>query len=106
MLFTGSSDDRCVISFLPVTELERPVGFDGRHAFECELVVNWLTRFRNTHPITGRLIKPHMPVSQVLHALVIDGRRDHLTETQQMLARSGLVIDSEEARPQVIIGSS
>ena len=65
MEFIGDVDDRCVISFLPVAELQRPVGFDGRHAFECESIVDWLCNYRATHPVTGQTI-PKQPLSSVL----------------------------------------
>ena len=46
MNFSGDiSEDVCVISFLPVVELEHPVGFDSRHAFECECIVQLNPRF-------------------------------------------------------------
>ena len=100
MLYTGDVNDTCVISFLPVTELERPVGFDGRHAFECESVVHWLTQYRGTHPVTGLVIQPHQLISSVLHPLIVNGRIDHLAGTRHRLECAGSVINSE-ARPVV-----
>jgi hypothetical protein len=100
MEFLGDVDDRCVISFLPVADLQRPVGFDGRHAFECECIVDWLCNYRATHPVTGQAI-PKQPLSSVLHPLVVNGNDAHVSETQCVLLRSGWTIDSE-ARPAVV----
>ena len=100
MQYNGDLDDTCVISFLPVTELERPVGFDSRRAFECESVVHWLTQYRATHPITGQTIEAQ-PVASVLHPLIINGRSDHVASTTKILERAGSVIDNSEARPAV-----
>ena len=100
MEFIGDADDRCVISFLPVAELQRPVGFDGRHAFECESIVDWLCNYRATHPVTGLTI-PKQPLSSVLHPLVVNGNDAHVSETQRVLLQSGWTIDSE-AHPAVV----
>jgi hypothetical protein len=94
MEFIGDVDDRCVISFLPVAELQRPVGFDGRHAFECESIVDWLCNYRATHPVTGQTI-PKQPLSSVLHPLVVNGNDAHVSETQRVLLQSGWTMDSE-----------
>ena len=96
MQYNGDLDDTCVISFLPVTELERPVGFDSRRAFECESVVHWLTQYRATHPITGqRLCREAQPVASVLHPLIINGRSDHVASTTKILERAGKTIHLE-----------
>ena len=100
MQYLGDLDDMCVISFLPVSELERPVGFDARKAFECESVVHWLTKHRATHPITGQEIKPQS-VASVLHPLILNGRDAHVAGTKEILRRAGRVIDDSEARPNV-----
>jgi len=95
MNFSGDiSEDVCVISFLPVVQLEHPVGFDSRHAFECECIVQWLTHFRATHPVTGQTFPPG-PVAALLHPLVVDGHEEHVNATQEMLDRGGWVMDSE-----------
>ena len=94
MQYIGYENELCVISFLPVTELERPVGFDGQHAFECSSVVHWLKQYRGSHPITGERIQP-VPVAAVLHPLVISGRIDHLTCTRRILEQAGSVINLE-----------
>jgi len=100
MQYNGDLDDTCVISFLPVTELERPVGFDSRRAFECESVVHWLTQYRATHPITGQTIV-EQPIASVLHPLIINGRSDHVASTEEILMRAGGVINNSEAQPDV-----
>ena len=101
MHFTGEADDLCVISFLPVTELERPVGFDGRHAFECESIVDWLQNYRASHPVTGQVIQ-RQPLSSALHPLIVNGNDSHVSETLDLLLRAGWVIDDSEARPVVV----
>ena len=102
MEYIGDLEDVCVISFLPVTQLERPVGFDARRAFECESVVHWLTRYRATHPITGQIITAQ-PVASALHPLIINGRADHVASTNDILRRAGSVIHTLEVRPDVRI---
>ncbi len=93
MLFTGELSDLCPISFAPADSLERPVGFNAAHAFECECIVEWLTRHRSTNPITGMEFGS-VPVADVVHPLVVDGRCEHVAETQQMLLSAGWVIGS------------
>lgn len=100
--YTGDLHDICVISHLPVNELERPVGFDSRHAYECEYLVHWLTRGRGTNPRTGESIPPQ-PVSDVVFPLILNGpsldERVVVAEsTLKMLERAGNVVgvcDSE-----------
>jgi len=94
MEFIGDVDDRCVITFLPVAELQRPVGFDGRHAFECESIVDWLRNHRAAHPVTGQMIQKQ-PISSILHPLVVNGDDAHVSETQCVLLQSGWTIDLE-----------
>ena len=103
MNFSGDIlEDVCIISFLPVVQLENPVGFDSRHAFECECIVQWLTRFRATNPVTGQTF-PLSLVALLLHPLVVDGREEHVNATQGMLDRAGWVIDSEVGFKTIII---
>ena len=93
MEYIGDADtSMCVISFLPVSQLERPVGFDSRHAFECEYVVRWLTRFQGTHPVTGQMIQQGTSISSVLHPLIVNGRREHVAGTEHLLKRAGAVM--------------
>ena len=99
MEFAGDASDMCVISFASVSQLERPVGFDNRHAFEFESIVNWLQHYRGTHPVTGQVIH-RQPVSSVLRPLVVNGDASHVSETQRLLLQTGWVIDSE-AQPAV-----
>ena len=93
MEYAGGIDDVCAISLLPASQLKRPVGFDSKHAFECESVIQWLTRCRATHPLTGQVFAPQ-PVASLLHPLAVNGCIEHLAETQRMLNNAGHVIGS------------
>ena len=88
-------DDACAITFTPVRELDRPVGFDTAHAFECESIVEWITRRRNTNPITGQTI-PSTPVASLLRPLIVDDNAEHVVETQIILDNAGWVVGTEE----------
>jgi len=83
MQFTGDMGDVCPISFVPVVDIEHPVGFDSRHAFECECIVEWLTVHKSTNPMTGQSVGP-VSISSVLTPLII-GDRDNTAETSGML---------------------
>jgi hypothetical protein len=84
MQYTGDPSDVCPISFAQVADLERPVGFDAAHAFECESIVEWLTRHKCTNPLTGKRYSG-MPVADILRPLIVGGRGEHVSSTRQML---------------------
>jgi hypothetical protein len=84
MLYTGDPLDVCPITFVPVGELERPVGFDSAHAFECEGIVEWLTRHKSTNPLTLTDYSG-APVAEILHPLIVNGRTSHVAHTRQIL---------------------
>ena len=84
LVYTGDPCDLCAITFASAGELARPVGFDARHAFECEDIVEWLTRHRKTNPRTGKDYGS-LPVHRILHPLVVNGRAEHVASTQWIL---------------------
>ncbi len=92
MRYTGDADkDVCAITCVPVKELSRPVGFDAAHAFECEAIVEWITKHRRTNPMTG-LPLPIAAVAHLLHPLIIVDDASHaarVPETQLLLDRAG-----------------
>ena len=88
MQFSGDLNDVCPISFVPVAELEHPVGFDARHAFECECIVEWLTKHKSTNPITGENIGS-VPMASVLHPLIV-GECDRVAETAKILSNADM----------------
>lgn len=96
MLYTGDPHDVCAISFTPVANIEHPVGFDSAHAFECECIVEWLTKLRCINPVTSQVLGP-VPISSVLHPLIIGERIDvsKLETTAKILNEAGNAIDSE-----------
>ena len=96
MLYTGDPHDICAISFTPVADIEHPVGFDSTHAFECECIVEWLTKSRCTNPITSEIIGP-VPISSVLKPLIIGEsfNVDTVEHTIEILKTAGNAVDSE-----------
>ena len=91
MLYTGDRSDTCAISFAPLSDIEQPVGFDSAHAFECECIVEWLTKHRSSNPMTGECIPPRTPIASLLRPLiVIEGV--HVPKTQEILDRAGCTI--------------
>jgi hypothetical protein len=97
MLYSGDMNDVCAITCTPVKELNRPVGFDTAHAFECEAIVEWITNHRSTNPVTGQNV-PKTAVACLLHPLIVDEENaEHIVETQIMLNSSGWVTGSEKA---------
>lgn len=96
MLYTGDPHDICAISFTPVADIEHPVGFDSTHAFECECIVEWLTKSRCINPVTSQILGP-VPVNSVLHPLMIGECMDicKLNTTVKILNEAGNAIDSE-----------
>jgi hypothetical protein len=93
MRYTGDADkDVCAITCVPVKELSRPVGFDAAHAFECEAIVEWITKHRRTNPMTGLPLPPNTAVARLLHPLIIVDDASHaarVPETQLLLDRAG-----------------
>ena len=82
IVYTGDiKNNVCPISFIPVKDLEHPVGFDTEHAFECECIVRWLTQHRCINPVTGKVLGP-VPVASVLRPLVIGGNLHVLITTK------------------------
>jgi hypothetical protein len=86
----------CPISFVPVETIVHPVGFDTTHEFECECILEWLTRHRCTNPATGAVVGP-VKISTILHLLIVGKSQDlsHLTKTINMLQNAGTASDSE-----------
>ena len=87
--YTGNLDDVCPISFTPVNEILHPVGFDAKHAFECDMIVMWLTKHKARNPFTS--LEVNGPVASVLHPLIIAGDDSHVQETTGMLQRAGYI---------------
>ena len=99
MQYTGDPDDVCPISFVPVAELEHPVGFDARHAFECECIVEWLTVHKCTNPITGQTVAA-VSVASVLHPLIV-GTKSNVAETHRMLSIAGMTVGTTSWQQKV-----
>ena len=95
MLYTGDSSDVCAISFTPLSDIEQPVGFDSAHAFECECIVDWLTKHRSSNPMTGECIPPQTPIASLLRPLIIiEGDNARIAKTQAVLDGAGCTIDT------------
>ena len=91
MLFTGDSDDRCPISFARVTDIQHPVGFNSKNAFECNMLVHWLTQRKPINPITAGTVRGK--ISDILHPLIIvKGDHTHVNTTQGMLDGAGYTL--------------
>jgi hypothetical protein len=103
-MYTGDPSDVCAISFTPFSDIAHPVGFDTKHAFECEYIVNWLTIGRCTNPITGEILGP-VPISSLLHPLVVGECLDSssMEHTIKILEDAGNAIDSESLRASLVI---
>ena len=96
MLFAGDpSSDRCPISFARAADIEHPVGFTPRHAFECTMLVHWLTRCSATNPITSETVRGKR-LSDVLRPLVVRGDRAHVRATQGMLDGAGRAMGADD----------
>ena len=103
MQFTGDMEDRCAISFIPVREIERPVGFDSAHAFEFDCIIEWITKHHASNPCTGETIaSPDGSVSSVLHPLVVCGRDAHVVSTLKLISEAGPVLSAEEVNYRAI----
>ena len=89
-MFTGDTDDRCAITFAPVSELEHPVGFESTHAYECDSLIEWL-RVRPTNPITAQEIACDSFIVDVVQPLIVQGDCAHLESTRSKLARAGRI---------------
>jgi len=85
MLYTGDPSDVCAITFVPVGELERPVGFNSTHAFECTSIVEWLTRHKSTDPMTCKDYTGK-PMADILHPLIVNGDAEHVATTSKLLS--------------------
>ena len=96
MEYTGDLDDVCPISFTPVNEIQHPVGFNAKNAFECDMIVGWLTEHNARSPLTNSEVNG--PVASVLHPLIIAGDDSHVQETMGMLQRAGHIGAKRYAR--------
>jgi len=96
MQYTGDPNDMCSISFTKVKDIERPVGFDSAHAFECECIVEWLSKGRCINPITSQVLGP-VRISSVLHPLKVTEivNESEIQKTVEILEAAGNAIDSE-----------
>ena len=90
MLFTGDSDDRCPISFARATDIKHPVGFNSKNAFECSMLVYWLTHRNPINPITAETV--HGKISDILRPLIVEGEHAHVNTTQGMLDGAGYAL--------------
>ena len=101
LIYTGDMDDVCPISFVPLDSISRPVGFDTAHAFECEYIVEWLTKHRCINPVTGEKLGPVL-IKTILHPLIVGECLDlsYLAQTVSILSNAGTAVDSES---QVLI---
>lgn len=89
MRFAGDIEDRCPISYTETRAIKNPVGFDEKHAFECDDLVEWLTHHRACNPMTSEPVRGL--VVDILRALIVEGDDAHVAETQARLARAGPV---------------
>ena len=83
-------NDRCPISLRFIRELSNPVGFDAKHAFECDDLVLWLTQVRATNPMTSQRVRGDK-VADVVRPMVVDGNNAHVKETRKKLILAGFV---------------
>jgi hypothetical protein len=90
MLFTGDSGDRCPISFARARNIKNPVGFNSNHAFECNMLVYWLTQRSPINPITAVTVCGK--ISDILHPLIVKGDHAHVNTTQRMLDVAGYAL--------------
>jgi hypothetical protein len=95
MQFTGDIEDRCPISFSTIRDIENPVGFDDKHAFECGDLVEWLTQHKPTNPMTSASV--HGLVADILHPLIVEGDDSHVDETRLKLDRAGCVLSLDRS---------
>ena len=94
--YTGNLDDVCSISLTPINEIQHPVGLDAKNAFECDMIVRWLTEHNARNPLTS--LELNGPVASVLHPLIIAGDDSHVQETMEMLQRAGCIGAERYAR--------
>ena len=102
MQFLGDLDDVCTISFVPIREIANPVGFDAYRAFECDSVVEWITKHRPTNPITTLPIQGR--VVDVLSPLIINGDDAHVSFTRIKLSEAGNVMSGRYRRIREAFG--
>ena len=91
MLFTGDIEDRCPISFVQARDIENPVGFDEKHAFECDDLVEWLTQHKPSNPMTTKTVRGK--VADILRPLIVAGDGAHVEETWGKLMEAGDVLE-------------
>ena len=91
MRFTGDvQHDKCPITLTPVTELEHPVGFDPRCAYECDALIAWL-RVKQCNPITSEPVDTSARFVDVLHAMIIDEEITSVPMTEAKLRQAGWI---------------
>lgn len=88
MQFSGCcNSDHCPITHVPVKDLRHPVGFDTSTAYECDALVEWLTKGRSSNPLSNELM--HGRIIQILTPLIVTGT-EHIAETYDKLNQAGI----------------
>lgn len=92
MRFTGDIHDECPITLTPVTELENPVGFDSKRAYECDDLIAWL-RTKPRNPVTREKVDASAIFIDVLQPLIVnDDCIDKVPITQMKLQQAGRIL--------------
>ena len=71
-------------------EIENPVGFDSRYAYECDNLIEWL-RIMPRNPITSEYFARDARFVDILQALVVDNNDTHMQATQIRLTRAWMI---------------
>ena len=91
MRFTGDVEhDKCPITLTPVTELEHPVGFDPKCAYECDALIAWL-RVKQCNPLTSEPLDTSARFVDVLQVMIINEQIARVPMTQTKLRQAGWI---------------
>ena len=88
MEFTGDPlEDCCPITLTVVKDIRHPVGLEPNHAYECDALVDWVTKGDSRNPLTMELL--HGKMAEIATPLIVGNNQHMIAETYMKLRQAG-----------------
>ena len=88
MEFTGDLlEDCCPITLTVVKDIRHPVGLEPNHAYECDALVDWVTKGDSRNPLTMELL--HGKMAEIATPLIVGNNQHMIAETYMKLRQAG-----------------
>jgi hypothetical protein len=89
MEFTGDPfEDRCPITLTTVKDIRHPVGLEPNTAYDCDALVDWITRGNSRNPLTMELL--HGKMDEIATPLIVGNNQQIIAETFMKLKQAGV----------------